>query len=111
MCVHLGYAIIFVKLESPSKPLKQPPRRVSLAFANEEKLVIEQMERQGIIRKSKSPWASPIVLVRKKNGKVRPCIDYRRLNSVTENDAFPLPRIHWKGEVELPHQRQHVQGK
>ena len=51
-----------------SKPLKQPPRRVSLAFANEEKLVIEQMERQGIIRKSKSPWASPIVLVRKKNG-------------------------------------------
>ena len=76
-----------------SKPLKQPPRRVPLAFANEEKLVIEQMERQGIIRKSKSPWASPIVLVRKKNGKVRPCIDYRRLNSVTENDAFPLPRI------------------
>jgi hypothetical protein len=60
-----------------SKPLKQPPRRVPLAFANEEKLVIEQMERQRIIRKSKSPWASPIVLVRKKNGKVRPCIDYR----------------------------------
>ena len=51
------------------------------------------MERQGIIRKSLSPWASPIVLVRKKNGKVRPCIDYRRLNSVIENDAFPLPRI------------------
>ena len=76
-----------------SKPMKQPPRRVPLAFANEEKLVIEQMERQGIIRKSKSPWASPIVLVRKKNGNVRPCIDYRRLNSVTENDAFPLPRI------------------
>jgi hypothetical protein len=66
---------------------------VPLAFANEEKLVIEQMERQGIIRKSKSPWASPIVFVRKKNGKVRPCIHYRRLNSVTENDAFPLPRI------------------
>ena len=64
-----------------------------LAFANEEEVVIEQMERQGIMRKSKSPWACPIVLVRKKNWKVRPCIDYRRLNSVTENDAFPLPRI------------------
>jgi hypothetical protein len=64
-----------------------------LALADEEKLTIEQMERQGIIRKSLSPWASPIVLVRNKNGKVRPCIDYRRLNSVTENDAFPLPII------------------
>jgi hypothetical protein len=44
-----------------SKPLKQPPRRVPLALADEEKLTIEQMERQGIIRKSLSPWASPIV--------------------------------------------------
>jgi uncharacterized metal-binding protein len=43
---------------------------VPLALADEEKLTIEQMERQGIIRKSLSPWASPIVLVRKKNGKV-----------------------------------------
>ena len=76
-----------------SKPLKQSPRRVPLALADEETLTIEQMERQGIVRKSLSPWASPIVLVRKKNGKVRPCIDYRRLNSVTENDAFPIPRI------------------
>ena len=78
---------------SSSKPLKQPPRLVPLALADEEKLAIEQMERKGIIRKSLSPWVSSIVLVQKKNGKVRPCIYYRRLNSVTENDAFPLPRI------------------
>ena len=51
------------------------------------------METQGIIRPSISPWASPIVLVRKKSGKVRPCVDYRRLNAITTKDAFPLPRV------------------
>ena len=76
-----------------SRPLRQPPRRVPLAFEGEEKKVIETMQKQGIIQKSTSPWASPIVLVRKKNGKVRPCIDYRRLNAVTTPDAFPLPRV------------------
>jgi hypothetical protein len=76
-----------------SRPLKQPPRRVPMAFAGEEKKVITQLEEQKVIRKSNSPWASPIVLVKKKNGKTRPCVDYRRLNSVTTKDAFPLPRV------------------
>ena len=75
------------------KPIKQPPRRVPVAFAEEEEKVIKQMENQGIIRPSTSPWASPIVLVRKKSGKVRPCVDYRRLNAITTKDAFPLPRV------------------
>lgn len=44
-----------------SRPIKQPPRRVPLAFADEERKVVQQMEAQGIIRKSSSPWASPIV--------------------------------------------------
>ena len=51
------------------------------------------MKEQGIIRKSSSPWSSPLVLVVNKNGKVRPCVDYRRINAVTVKDAFPLPRI------------------
>lgn len=51
------------------------------------------METQVIVRKSSSPWASPIVLVKKKNGKTRCCIDYRRLNVVNRQDAFPLPRV------------------
>ena len=75
------------------RPIKQPPRRVPTAFADEEEKVIKQLEEQGIIRASTSPWASPIVLVRKKSGKIRPCVDYRRLNAVTIKDAFPLPRI------------------
>lgn len=75
------------------KPIKQPPRRVPIAFASEEETVIKHLEQQGIIRKSTSPWASPICLVRKKSGKVRPCVDYRRLNEITKKDAFPLPRV------------------
>ena len=75
-----------------AKPIRYPPRRVPLAFADEERQVIENMEKQGIIRKSYSCWSSPLCLVRKKNGKVRPCIDYRAVNKVTQTDNFPIPR-------------------
>ena len=47
----------------------------------------------GAIRKSNSPWASAIVLVRKKDGSLRFCIDLRHLNNRTINDAYSLPRI------------------
>ena len=73
-------------------PVKQPPRRVPIALAHEEKEAIENLKRQGVIRESSSPWASPIVLVRKKNGKIRPCVDYRRVNFLTCKDAYPIPR-------------------
>ena len=75
-------------------PIKQPPRRVPLALAAAEKEAIQELEKKGVIRKSVSPWASPIVLVRKKNDKLRPCVDYRKVNAVTRNTpAFPLPRV------------------
>ena len=76
-----------------SKPIKQPPRRVPIALAGEELKAIKMLEKQNVIQKSSSPWSSPILLVKKKNGQVRPCVDYRKLNAVTLNDAFPLPRI------------------
>ena len=51
------------------------------------------MLEKGIIRESTSPWPSPIILVKKENGEMRFCIDYRKLNSVTIGQAHPLPRV------------------
>jgi len=47
----------------------------------------------GIITHSDSPWASPIVIVPKPDGSIRLCVDYRRVNSLTVPDPFPLPRV------------------
>ena len=74
-------------------PIKQHPRRVPLAHAEAEKQAIEDLKAKGVIRESTSPWASPIVLVAKKDGGVRPCVDYRRVNQLVKPDGFPLPRI------------------
>ncbi|GFX18450.1 retrovirus-related Pol polyprotein from transposon 17.6 [Trichonephila clavipes] len=54
---------------------------------------IEELLRQDVIEECESPYAAPVVLVPKPNGKVRLCVDYRKLNSVTKVDAYPLPRI------------------
>ncbi|XP_062322169.1 uncharacterized protein LOC134023827 [Osmerus eperlanus] len=54
---------------------------------------IHQLMQSQVIRESSSPYASPIVIVRKKDGQIRLCVDYRHLNSKTRKDAFPLPRI------------------
>jgi hypothetical protein len=59
-------------------------------------MVEEEMKKMmdaGVIRPSKSPWASPVVIVRKKDGSCRFCIDFRRVNEVTVKDAYPLPRV------------------
>src|SRR3989440_2193439 len=54
---------------------------------------IEKMEKSGIIRRSYSPWASPVVIIDKKDGSKRFCIDFRKVNDITKTDAHPLPRI------------------
>ncbi|GFT43635.1 retrovirus-related Pol polyprotein from transposon 17.6 [Trichonephila clavipes] len=54
---------------------------------------IEELLRQNVIEEFESPYAAPVVLVPKPNGKVRLCVDYRKLNSVTKVDAYPLPRM------------------
>jgi hypothetical protein len=54
---------------------------------------VKGMLNNEVITPSLSPWSSPVVLVRKKDGTTRFCVDNRRLNAVTINDAYPLPRI------------------
>ena len=74
-------------------PKAQPYRRVPPSALEEVKQHIEDLLQKGIIRPSSSPYAAPIVCVRKKDGKLRMCCDYRQLNDVTRRDMFPLPRI------------------
>jgi hypothetical protein len=76
-----------------SPPIKQGPRRVPYHHREAVDQHIEEMLSKGVIEPSTSPWASPIVLVKKKDGSLRFCVDYRKLNAVTEKDAYPLPRI------------------
>ncbi|KAK8759172.1 hypothetical protein V5799_003195 [Amblyomma americanum] len=54
---------------------------------------VEQMLRDDVIQPSNSPWAAPVVLVRKKDGALQFCLDYRRLNNITKKYVYPLPRI------------------
>ena len=74
-------------------PVKQNMRRTPLHFEREEEDHLDKMLKTGVIQPSSSDWASCPVLIRKKDGRVRWCIDYRKLNSVTRKDSFPLPRI------------------
>ena len=74
-------------------PIRQPPRRLPLSKQQDASKAIEDMATEGVIEPSSSPWASPIVLVKKKDGTTRFCVDYRKLNSVTRKDSYPLPRI------------------
>ena len=76
-----------------AQPIRQPLRRVPYHMQKEMDEQIDNMLKKDVITPSKSPWASGIVLVKKKDGSKRFCVDYRRLNEVTIEDAYPLPRI------------------
>ena len=81
-----------IKTESQT-PIKQNVRRPPFHLRSEAEAEVKKMLEQGIIEASDSPWASPVVLVRKKDGTIRYCIDYRKLNAITVKDSYPLPRI------------------
>ena len=76
-----------------ASPERQAARRIPYAAHQEINRQLDQMQRNNIIQPSESSWASPVVLVRKRDGTLRFCVDYRALNAVTKPDVFSLPRI------------------
>ena len=74
-------------------PVRQRYRRLPPSQYEQVKAHIQLLLDGGVIRPSTSPYASPIVLVHKKSGELRMCVDYRQLNAKTRRDAYPLPRI------------------
>ncbi|GMF40664.1 unnamed protein product [Phytophthora fragariaefolia] len=76
-----------------SAPIKQRPYRVSKAEGDVMEAEIQQYQELNLIRPSPSPWASPVLMIRKPDGGIRFCIDYRRLNAVTIKDCYPMPLI------------------
>ncbi|UYV63270.1 K02A2.6-like, partial [Cordylochernes scorpioides] len=76
-----------------AKPIKHKPYRVSAKERDIIKEQIDEMLTEGIIRPSSSPWSFPVILVKKRDGKYRFCVDYRKLNNVTVKDVYPIPRI------------------
>ena len=82
-----------IKMSKEMKPIKQRPRRTNEVEELIAHDAIRLMYERGVIQRSQSPWASPILLADKKNGKVRFCVDYRKLNDNTIKDSYPLPKM------------------
>ena len=76
-----------------NNPIRLHPYRLPHAYREKVRMEIEEMERHSIIEPSNSEWAAPIVLVKKKDGSLHFCVDYRRLNAVTRSNAYPMPCI------------------
>lgn len=74
-------------------PIKQRAYRVTPEQRAEIQTQVDNLLKADVIEESYSPWAAPVVLVRKKNGTWRFCLDYRKLNTVTIKDSHPLPRV------------------
>ena len=75
------------------EPIKQKTRGVPYSYREEFRNSVMEMKEAGLIVDSNSPWCSPVRLVKKKDGSIRICVDYRKVNNVTIKDAYPIPKI------------------
>ena len=82
-----------IDLVPGATPISKAPYRLSPAELQELKKQLQELTDSGFIRPSTSPWGAPVLFVKKKDGSLRMCIDYRLLNSVTVKNKYPLPRI------------------
>jgi len=74
-----------------ASPIAEPPRRIPMALEEKVDHLVKELLKNDIIQPSESPWNAPIVIVAKKNGDIRMCVDYRKLNSVTKKPIYPIP--------------------
>ena len=74
-------------------PISMPPYRMAPAKLKELNEQLKELLDKGFIRPSSSPWGAPVLFVKKKDGSLRLCIDYRQLNKVTIKNKYPLPKI------------------
>lgn len=81
------------KIVTESEPIKSRYYPVSPVMQKHIDRELQELLELGVIERANSPWASPIVMVRKKDDSYRFCIDYRKLNAVTKKDSYPLPYI------------------
>ena len=79
-------------IPTTDSPIKSPPCRILANYRAEVEDQLQQILSAGFIEESSSPWMAPLVLVRKKSGDLRLCVDYRELNKRMVKDAYPLPR-------------------
>lgn len=83
-----------VKVNPSVPPVRQPLRRLPLTVKDEVSDRLDELERQGVIeRVSAASWVSPLVVGRKRDGRIRLCVDMRRVNEAVITDGYPLPRI------------------
>ncbi|KAA0032408.1 pol protein [Cucumis melo var. makuwa] len=82
-----------IELESGTAPISRAPYRMAPAELKELKVQLQELLDKGFIRPSVSPWRAPVLFVKKKDGSMRLCIDYKELNKVTVKNRYPLPRI------------------
>ena len=75
------------------KPVYLPHRQIPVQLQSEVRKCLDNWLKQGIIHPSKSPYASQVVIVRKKTGEIRLCVNFRKLNAISIHDSFPLPRV------------------
>ncbi|KAL0543870.1 hypothetical protein IC582_018975 [Cucumis melo] len=82
-----------IEFEPGTVPISRAPYRMAPAELKELKVQLQELLDKGFIRPSVSPWGAPVLFVKKKDGSMRLCIDYRELNKVTVKNRYPLPRI------------------